>query len=522
MLGIEVMNTMRMQHAGRLAAAAAAGLLAFTCAAAAGTNLSFEAPATAAERAPGWQLRARGATVAVDGRTVRDGAQSLRITPDGSDADVRVTQRVATAGLDGNRVRISAAVRTAASTPGTDDSTDSKPGTDSTESRPGTAALWVRVDGGEGLLYVDYGAERRADGGRWERLSIEAPLAANAERLTFGAGVEGPGRVWLDDIRIEAYDTAELPAASAGAVRYVERALAIMRTHALVRDEVDWGRLREATLAQARGAEKPADTYLALQFALTSLGDGHSHFMPADRMRQLERAPVSNARTGRPRIAAESRPLGERIGYVRVPGFAGGAHADQVAYAEDLHARFEKLDARARCGWVVDLRGNSGGNLWPMLAGLGPLVGDGVVGAAVRPGAAREPIAYRDGRVALDGHVQLRLRREPYRVARPEAPVAVLVDGRTASAAEIVAMFLDARAATRTFGTPTRGVPTATRTFPLSDGAALILTVATTSDGRGRVADGPIEPDVRVDDAGPSAPAAADAALGSAVAWLGC
>lgn len=470
----------------------------------AAVNPSFEEPARADAAVAGWRVRARGADVTRVVDVVGDGSHSLRVEPVDEAGELRLTQRVATAGMSGDRVRISALVRAPAA--------------------PADVALWVRVDGPDALLYVDRGGtadalEADAEAG-WRRISIEAPLAARAARLTFGASVDGGARVWLDDFRVEPYSTAELPPASARALRYVERALAIMRRHALVRERVDWPALRAATLAQTRGAETRADAHLAVQFALTRLGDGHSFFMPPERVRELARAPVSNARTGRPPVAARSRPLGERLGYVRVPGFGGGAQADQVAFAEDLQNRIEALDSPPRCGWVVDLRGNSGGNLWPMLAGLGPLLGDGEVGAAVHARGAREPIAYSDGRVSLNGHVQLRVRRQPYRPARPSAPVAVLHDGRTASSAEIVAVFLRAREPARSFGIPTRGVATGTRRFPLSDGGALILTVAATSDRHGRTVEGPLEPDLRVEPAGTSAAGLDDAVIRAAVDWL--
>jgi hypothetical protein len=41
-------------------------------------------------------------------------------------------------------------------------------------------------------------------------------------------------------------------------------------------------------------------------------------------------------------------------------------------------------------GWIVDLRGNSGGDMWPMVAGLGPIIGDGVLGAFVAPDGRKE------------------------------------------------------------------------------------------------------------------------------------
>ena len=31
-------------------------------------------------------------------------------------------------------------------------------------------------------------------------------------------------------------------------------------------------------------------------------------------------------------------------------------------------------------GWIVDLRTDGGGNMWPMMAGLGPILGEGIMG----------------------------------------------------------------------------------------------------------------------------------------------
>lgn len=51
-------------------------------------------------------------------------------------------------------------------------------------------------------------------------------------------------------------------------------------------------------------------------------------------------------------------------------------------------------------GWVVDLRGNSGGSMWPMLAVALPLLGgDGVIGAFVTRDGARTPWWARRRRV---------------------------------------------------------------------------------------------------------------------------
>jgi C-terminal processing protease CtpA/Prc len=231
---------------------------------------------------------------------------------------------------------------------------------------------------------------------------------------------------------------------------------------------------------------------------------------------------VSNARTGRAPIPPTGAALEGSIALIAIPGFAGGDQRAQADFAAGLHDMVRSLEPGAACGWIVDLRDNSGGNLWPMLAGIGPLLGDGEAVAAVYPDGDRQSLWYVDGKAGLGDYVQLRV-NSPFETAL-DAPIAVLTDDETASSAEILVAALRADPRTRLFGRPTRGVSTGTRTLPLSDGAALILTVAATSDPRGRIYDGPIEPDVVVA-AGeargaPSAPIASQPDVRAAHAWL--
>ncbi len=155
--------------------------------------------------------------------------------------------------------------------------------------------------------------------------------------------------------------------------------------------------------------------------------------------RALQATAVSNARTG----AAPTAPRGGRVGrlaQVQVPGFAGGTPVEQVEFAEELKNIIQLHDVGDVCGWVVDLRQNSGGNLWPMLAGLGPLLGGGELAASVYPDGRRVGVWYRDGQAGFGDYTQLRV-RTPYRLRAP-LPVAVLVGPGTASSAEVLAVAL--------------------------------------------------------------------------------
>jgi C-terminal processing protease CtpA/Prc len=208
------------------------------------------------------------------------------------------------------------------------------------------------------------------------------------------------------------------------------------------------------------------------------------------------------------------------LAYVSVPSFAGGTPAQQVEFAEKLQDEIRAADGAEVCGWVVDLRQNTGGNLWPMLAGLGPLLGEGELAASVYPDGRRVPVWHRDGQAGLGDYTQLRV-RSPYRVDAG-VPAAVLLGPATASSAEILAVALRSRAGARSFGAPTRGLSAGNRIFSLADGASLVLTVAATTDTDGRFYAGPLVPDEVVAAAGlrRQPETAADATLAAAVSWL--
>jgi carboxyl-terminal processing protease len=488
------------------------GLLASTAPARAQQNLSFED--LDGRGVPlGWNVGA--ADVTIDDATAVVGGRSLRVTRATSAGVTRVTQRVAAAPLrgarhGGERLRLTGFVRA-----------------DSTAA----AALWLRVDGARGPLFLDTFGDGRelpepsallaagAGDSGWRRLEVELPFAGDVDEIAFGISQRGHGVAWFDGLQLTAIVTDSRPPATPAAVRYIDAALGIMREHSLHRAAVEWTAVREHALLHARGAKSAADSYLAVRFAVRELGDRHSYLQSPAVTRTLQKTAVSNARTG----AAPTAPLGERLGRVvrlQVPGFAGGTPVEQVAFAETLHDIIQTHDAAQACAWVIDLRQNSGGNLWPMLAGLGPLLGERELAASVYPDGRRVAVWYRDGQAGFGDYTQLRV-RAPYH-PRSAKPVAVLVGGGTASSAEVLAVALRGRPETRSFGAPTRGLSAGNRTFPLADGASLVLTVAATSDAAGRLLEGPFVPDQLLTggrEAG-GTQASADGPLEAAVAWL--
>jgi len=205
---------------------------------------------------------------------------------------------------------------------------------------------------------------------------------------------------------------------------------------------------------------------------------------------------------------------------VVVPMFDG---ADANGFARALQELVHELDARRPLGWIVDLRGNGGGNMWPMLAGIGPVLGEGRVGAFRTLRGVGEHWYYRDGRAGVEndgGESQfVAAAVAPPRVlATPSPPVVVLIDDGTASSGEAVAIAFRGRPRTRLIGTPTYGLSSSNQGFVLGDGANLVITTGLDVDRTGKEYADQVVPDEVV--SGPACASDEDLQLARALDWL--
>jgi C-terminal processing protease CtpA/Prc len=158
------------------------------------------------------------------------------------------------------------------------------------------------------------------------------------------------------------------------------------------------------------------------------------------------------------------------------------------------------MDKPPVCGWMIDLRLNHGGDIWSYMAGVGPILGEGDLGGFEYLDGRREPWSYRDGEVlwnneyreesGVDGSIYT-----PKRVT----PVALLTSSATQAAGELMVVAFQGRPDIRSFGGPTRGLPTLFTHTTLSDGSRLFVSGANSFDRGGTVYSGSIAPDVFVE-----------------------
>ncbi len=297
---------------------------------------------------------------------------------------------------------------------------------------------------------------------------------------------------------------------------YLIEAIQIVKNNALHRDSINWFKAEEQIFTMAATARTYEDCYPALRFLLQALGDRHSFLMSAS----LSKA-VANPDAYKTMPLTTGEILEGKIAYLRMPFVFGGNESAATYFADQLHLLLQQLDRSKPKAWILDLRNNRGGNCWPMLAGIGPLLGEGVCGYFVDPYKKEAQVAwsYRNGQALEGTSINAKVSGTPYQLRQSMPLVAVLTGSKTASSGEVVTVAFRKRPKTRSFGEATAGLSTSNQEFRLRDGAMLILTTSIYADREREVYGGKIHPD-EVIGAGLNG-GKVDLVIESAKQWLG-
>ena len=304
----------------------------------------------------------------------------------------------------------------------------------------------------------------------------------------------------------------------------VREAIERVKPEAFMASTVDWAAIEAEMLAQSEGAKDTADMLPAYQTLVERLGDGHSFIqVPAEVQSDWE-ARHGKARY-RPDIPERPRPVttfGNRgevefkdlpVGsksarLLNVPLYEGNASSDRArAFADTLFNTIADAPTNT-CGYMLDLRGNPGGNLWPMLVGVSGLLGDSEQGLFKNADGSVDRFARLEGGKAIvnegeyTGHIMASAPAWRHIDGLDTAPVAVITDNSTASSGEGVVIAFIGRPSTRSFGARTYGVASSNSGYTQNDGVNFVITTAMIMDRNEQVYPHGISPDEEVDASG--------------------
>lgn len=264
--------------------------------------------------------------------------------------------------------------------------------------------------------------------------------------------------------------------------QYVKKAVRLMDRHGLFATGEPW----KAAKAEALSA-KPAtmeEAHAVVCKALEVAGGKHSFIMPADMV-------TVNVTSEWEMPSVELR---DGIAVIYLPPFSGNDDEGRRYVQTVLDALPDTLS-----GAVIDLRGNSGGNMYPMIASVHRFL----------PNDDLLRFHNRKGSMPVDNDYILNVVGIA-RQAMIDCPVAILTNELTASSGEATLLCFRGLQNVRVFGTPTAGYASSNVPYPMPDGSQLVLTVGSDVTRTGEeFCDAPIAPD-----------SLTESPMEEAIAWL--
>jgi C-terminal processing protease CtpA/Prc len=307
----------------------------------------------------------------------------------------------------------------------------------------------------------------------------------------------------------------------ADASQLLDEALGFMQKNYYRRSEVQWSELIAEAKARLNASLDCHEAYNTISWCFSRLHEQHSFLMPPEKAARynndtplLEQPPALADLVGE----IKGEWIQDSIAYLTLPWISTTDSLVCMHIADSLQGLIARLDSRNISRWIIDLRKNTGGNCWPMLAGIGPLLGNGVCGYFVSDDE-RIPIVYQDGAALQGRHILCKVSGEAYHPRCRQRSIVVLTGKRTVSAGEIIALAFKGKDQVCLYGQPTAGLTTANATYSLSDHSMLVLTVCQEADHNGKICSGSILPDKYITPSSDDL-SLTDPARNAAVDWL--
>lgn len=252
--------------------------------------------------------------------------------------------------------------------------------------------------------------------------------------------------------------------------RYIKKAVRIMDKNGIYAQGPEWEQAKSVALAASPSTLEEAQE-IVVQAGKVA-GGKHTFLMTTGEVTEN-----NTAAWEMPTVEL----LEDDIAVIKLPPFSGNEEKG-MKYANTVLGSIPD----GIKGAIIDLRGNRGGNMYPMIAAVHRFLPDDII------------LQLRTRRYNMEINVDYVLRVA--KVARQSAidcPVALLTDEWTGSSGEAVLLCFRGLENSRTLGSPTAGYASCNQPFKLPDGSQLVLTTGSDVARTGEeFCDDPIQPDV--------------------------
>ncbi len=311
----------------------------------------------------------------------------------------------------------------------------------------------------------------------------------------------------------------------------VDSVYTFIKYNSVHRLEVDWQPIDSAFAANIKSASTLDDTMKCYVDVLRALNDVHSQIFlngqyyghyPTFDDSVLARLKPLNDLANRETNHVTDTILKGQFAYVRVPGMQPWSGQAIDALAIELHENLKALAHKHPKGFIVDLRLNSGGNLYPMLTGLRSLLGTGIIGYETTPDDSIARVwEMQGGNFVIQGYHTTSL-AEDSTINLESVPVAILIGPVTKSSGSATAIAFKGRPRTTFIGESTAdGYTTSNGYFQFAPNLMMNFATTFVADRKMTIYRRIVYPDTTVILGDNFKDLAGDAKIKAAMEWLG-
>ena len=282
---------------------------------------------------------------------------------------------------------------------------------------------------------------------------------------------------------------------------YATDILNVIKAESVYKDSVDWRHIEEWYSKVIKETNSIDSLLVRITELFVKIGDKHAFLMYKGKkyrneaLQTLKLSDYYIEKRKEGAIDIVTKRVGE-VGYILVPSISTTNSDDFITWRDKIAGSICSLGQVK--GWIVDLRLNLGGNMWPMIGGLSVLLENGKLGAFV-DAKGTEYISWelRNSGLYLGKN---KFCDRPKDCGQSKAQVAVLIGQMTTSSGEATAITFKERKNTIFIGENTSGYVTANQSIQLSDKATLYFSSSYESDRSGKVYMKYVPPDILITD----------------------
>jgi len=285
---------------------------------------------------------------------------------------------------------------------------------------------------------------------------------------------------------------------------YIDKTLLTIQDNALNKNKINWEALRIDIYEKTKSTNNVQEILFIYPYLFQKIEDHHGWLSYKNKNYRWNK----ESRTQDNDIVKDavkkykdvySTLLNKNIGYLRIPGNNDFSATKMDSIASNIVDEIDKINSTKIKGWIIDLRINTGGNMYPMIAGISELIGNNEkIGGFINSDNQSEGEWFlKNGNVYVDSNQVL----DSQKLEKPikkQLPIAVLISGYTASSGEMTAISLIGRNKTKLFGEESAGYTTTNQGFKIDENSGLNLAVDYVTDRTGKIYVENIKPDFEV------------------------